>query len=534
MECLFVIRRKLANGLACKVLHEKDSLAKFRLLLSTLVSAATFTTFTPVTGILKGNASSPVTTATTSTDVIGLWTGTCTGTNYLGADGACHAIAASGTVTSVALTAPSIFSISGSPVTTSGTLNFAYNGAQGDILYASGATTLAALAKNTSSTRYLSNTGTTNNPAWAQIDLTTGVTGILPTANGGTANAFFTVSGPSASAKTFTFPNASSTVLTSNAAVTVAQGGTGVATLTSHGVLLGQGTSNVTALLMGGDTVLRGTASADPVATSVPNCGSSTQALAYSTSTHTFSCQTISAGSPSFPLLAPVGSGGAPSYSFTGNATSGMWNANPGLEIIDPTNIDLASSGTITIAATSGTTVGSPTGGAQGNATVNAEGLFVNGVHVLTNDSSCVGCIKVAVKNSDTTRTSTTTLAADPDLVMSGLTSGRYSFHIYISGAFGGSTQGIKLTVTNSGGSVYDYMCTATQNTANPNAAPTSNDDSSLEMDLASVAAHASMKVICDGAFTGTSVEFRWAQNTSSGTGSKVQAGSYMVVTRLL
>ena len=52
------------------------------------------------------------------------------------------------------------------------------------------------LGKNITATRYLSNTGATNNPAWAQIDLTNGVTGILPSGNGGTTNAFFTVSGP--------------------------------------------------------------------------------------------------------------------------------------------------------------------------------------------------------------------------------------------------------------------------------------------------------------------------------------------------
>lgn len=58
--------------------------------------------------------------------------------------------------------------------------------AQGDILYGSAANTLAALAKNTTATRYLSNTGSSNNPAWAQIDLTNGVTGTLPVGNGGT------------------------------------------------------------------------------------------------------------------------------------------------------------------------------------------------------------------------------------------------------------------------------------------------------------------------------------------------------------
>lgn len=68
---------------------------------------------------------------------------------------------------------------------------------------------------------------------------------LVTAAQGGTANGFFAVSGPSASTKTFTFPNASATVLTSNTPVTVAQGGTGLATLTANNVMLGNGTSNV-------------------------------------------------------------------------------------------------------------------------------------------------------------------------------------------------------------------------------------------------------------------------------------------------
>ena len=64
--------------------------------------------------------------------------------------------------------------------------------AQGDILYGSAANTLAALAKNTSATRYLSNTGASNNPAWAQVDLSNGVTGTLPVTNGGTGLASLT------------------------------------------------------------------------------------------------------------------------------------------------------------------------------------------------------------------------------------------------------------------------------------------------------------------------------------------------------
>ena len=56
----------------------------------------------------------------------------------------------------------------------------------GDIIYASGANTPARLAKDTNATRVLTNTGTSNVPAWAQVTLTSGVTGVLPVANGGT------------------------------------------------------------------------------------------------------------------------------------------------------------------------------------------------------------------------------------------------------------------------------------------------------------------------------------------------------------
>lgn len=55
--------------------------------------------------------------------------------------------------------------------------------AQGDLLYGSASNTLSALAKSTTASRYLSNGGTTNNPAWSQVDLSNGVTGRLPFAN---------------------------------------------------------------------------------------------------------------------------------------------------------------------------------------------------------------------------------------------------------------------------------------------------------------------------------------------------------------
>ncbi len=53
---------------------------------------------------------------------------------------------------------------------------------------------------------------------------------IITSAYGGTGNGFTKFTGPTTSEKTFTLPNASATILTSNAAVTIAQGGTGQTT----------------------------------------------------------------------------------------------------------------------------------------------------------------------------------------------------------------------------------------------------------------------------------------------------------------
>jgi hypothetical protein len=116
---------------------------------------------------------------------------------------------------------------------------------QGDILFASATDTLAALPKSASSTRYLSNTGVNNNPAWAQINLTSGVTGTLPGGNGGTGNAFMAFTGPATALRTFTLPNATATILTDNADVTPAQGGTGLSTLTLNSLLVGNGTGTL-------------------------------------------------------------------------------------------------------------------------------------------------------------------------------------------------------------------------------------------------------------------------------------------------
>lgn len=133
---------------------------------------------TSITGPLKGNGTAI--SAAASSDIIGLFS-TCSGTQYLGADGACH-------------TPSSGFT---NPMTT-----------LGDIMYEDATPVAARLAGNTTSTKkYLSQTGTgtiSAVPAWSQP----------------------------------TFSELSGTA-------TVAQGGTGLGTLTTHSVLIGEGTSNV-------------------------------------------------------------------------------------------------------------------------------------------------------------------------------------------------------------------------------------------------------------------------------------------------
>lgn len=80
------------------------------------------------------------------------------------------------------------------------------------------------------------------------FDGSTALTQIISSVYGGTGNGFTKFSGASASEKTYTLPNASAAILTDNAAVTVAQGGTGVATLALNGILYGNAATSVLAL----------------------------------------------------------------------------------------------------------------------------------------------------------------------------------------------------------------------------------------------------------------------------------------------
>ena len=105
---------------------------------------------------------------------------TCSNTLTLtGTDSSSLAIGTGGTLGTAAYTAATAYQAADPDLTALAGVTFA----QGDLLYGTGTGAVAALTKSASATRYLANTGTSNNPAWAQVALATGVSGDLPVTN---------------------------------------------------------------------------------------------------------------------------------------------------------------------------------------------------------------------------------------------------------------------------------------------------------------------------------------------------------------
>ena len=80
------------------------------------------------------------------------------------------------------------------------------------------------------------------------FDGSAALTQIIASTYGGTGNGFTKFSGPTTSEKTFTLPNASATILTDNAAVTAAQGGTGNASYAVGDILYASASTTLSKL----------------------------------------------------------------------------------------------------------------------------------------------------------------------------------------------------------------------------------------------------------------------------------------------
>lgn len=143
---------------------------------------------------------------------------------------------------------------------------------------------------------------------------------IVTSGYGGTGNGFTKFTGATSSEKTYTLPNASATVLTDNAAVTVAQGGTGRQTGTTAYALVATGTTATGAQQTLGvgattDILVGGGSSALPVWTTATGTGAP-----------------VRAGSPTFTgtvITAASATGGA------------GFRLSPGVAPTSPTNGDL-------------------------------------------------------------------------------------------------------------------------------------------------------------------------------------------------
>lgn len=145
------------------------------------------------------------------------------------------------------------------------------------LVLGNGTSAMSAYAGTSCTNQFPRSLNASGSATCASVSLTADVTGVLPSANGGTGNGFFAVSGPATSLKTFTLPNASAAILTDNAAVTVPQGGTNLASGTSGGILAFTGTTTLvsTGALTAGAPIVGGGAGVAP--TSGTRSGNTTQ-----------------------------------------------------------------------------------------------------------------------------------------------------------------------------------------------------------------------------------------------------------------
>lgn len=207
----------------------------------------------------------------------------------------------------------------------------------GDIIYENSTPAAARLAGNTTSTKnFLVQTGTGSAsaaPSWGTISA-----GDVPTLNQNTSGTAANVTASSnttlTSLSNLVTVGTISTGTWQGTSVAPANGGTGLSSPTAHGVLLGEGSSNVTPLVGGAGKILQGAASADPTFTATPTLGvnaSTAGTLALATSTgsgQSVVLQNLGTTTTwNFNLPTTAGSAGQFLTSQAGTSTSMTWTS---------------------------------------------------------------------------------------------------------------------------------------------------------------------------------------------------------------
>ena len=263
------------------------------------------------------------------------------------------------------------------------TATYPATSAQGDVLYSSAANTIVGLAKDATATRYLANTGATNNPAWDQVNLANGVSGLLPIGSGGTGVANLLdhsllvgsgantmtelgvatngqlVIGSTGADPVLAVPTNGTNIswtggagtlqadLTATIAVTL--GGTGVVSPTDHAIIVGSGAAAMTELAVGAtNQVLLGSTGADPIWGAVDLTTDVTGTLPVAnggsgfatTTAYAVLCGGTTATNPFQPIagvgnatevLTSNGAGALPTFQAAGGGGGGItWNESTG------------------------------------------------------------------------------------------------------------------------------------------------------------------------------------------------------------
>jgi hypothetical protein len=167
----------------------------------------------------------------------------------------------------------------------------------------------------------------------------------------------------------------------------VAGGGTGATTLAANGVLVGEGTSaiHVVGTSSTADSVVAwAAAGSDPAALSIGSCSTGSSALTYNTSTHVFGCNSITAGAA--PTTAIVTGGSPFTLTATNLLTTIVSMATPAASTVNlPTAVQASGfrlcvkDGTTNF-ATNNATVKSPTSGTI-DGVAGATGIVMNQTH---------------------------------------------------------------------------------------------------------------------------------------------------------
>lgn len=148
-----------------------------------------------------------------------------------------------------------------------------------------------------------------------------------------------------------------------------------------------------------------------------------------------------------------------------------------------------------------------------------------------------------AVKTADTTRTSTVTVTADPDLTLPGVASGFYTVTAYVPVQFAGSTTtpglriGINTTVAPTATSRFSVHC---NEQGGQTAMTPAIQGADIATGVGGIVSGIGLDSPAGCAFFGTirvpsssTVSIIWAQNASSGTGTTIQAGAWLRLEKL-